>query len=212
VRAIVLSFFVLGAGIGFVFGISPGPVLTLVLAETIRGGWLRGAAVAAGPLLSDGPIILLALLVLAQLSGELVQAVSLAGGAFLLYLAVTTFLNGRSASFVRGEHLSVRGGLLRGILARALTPHAYLFWFLVGSPLLLQASQEHWLAAPAFLVGYYSTIVGSNVVLALALDRWAGALSGRLYQGLLFLASAVLGLYGLALLGRGVVADKARTF
>ena len=60
----MLTFFVLGAGIGLVAGVSPGPVLTLVVAETLKGGWLRGAAVAAGPLLADGPIILLAIGVL----------------------------------------------------------------------------------------------------------------------------------------------------
>jgi threonine/homoserine/homoserine lactone efflux protein len=209
--AAMLSFFLLGAGIGFVFGVSPGPVLTLVLAETMRGGWLRGAAVALGPLLADGPIIALAFFVLTNLPTEIIQALSLVGGAFLLYLAATTLWNSRQARLVDGERLAASGGLLKGFLARALTPHAYLFWFLVGSPLVLQGSEEHWLAAPAFLAGYYSTIVGSNVALALALDRWVGALSGRLYQRLLLLASAVLGLYGLTLLGRGVVAQRPHT-
>jgi threonine/homoserine/homoserine lactone efflux protein len=46
-RAAVLSFLVLGPGIGFVAGVSPGPALTLLVAETFRGGWPRGAAVAA---------------------------------------------------------------------------------------------------------------------------------------------------------------------
>jgi threonine/homoserine/homoserine lactone efflux protein len=201
----VLSFLVLGAGIGFVAGVSPGPVLTLVVAETLRGGWLRGAAVAAGPLLADGPIIVLALLVLAQLPPELERAISLAGGGFLLYLAASTILNSRQARLVGGEGLPARGGLLKGLLARALSPHPYLFWFLVGAPLLLQAGRDHPLAAPAFLVGYYSTIVGSNVALALALHRWVGLLSERLYRGLLLFGSAILGAYGLALLRRGVV-------
>ena len=75
----MLTFFVLGAGIGLVAGVSPGPVLTLVVAETLKGGWLRGAAVAAGPLLADGPIILLAVGVLAQLPPGLVPAISVIG-------------------------------------------------------------------------------------------------------------------------------------
>jgi threonine/homoserine/homoserine lactone efflux protein len=35
----VLTFLVLGAGIGLVARVSPGPVLTLVVAETLKGGW-----------------------------------------------------------------------------------------------------------------------------------------------------------------------------
>lgn len=198
----------LGAGIGFVAGVSPGPVLTLVVAETLRGGWRRGAAVAAGPLLADGPIIALALLVLAQLPLELVRAVSLIGGAFLLCLAVATCLNARQARPLGRERLSARGGLLQGLLARMLSPNPYLFWFLVGAPLVLQGSQEHWLAAPSFLFGYYSTIVGSNVALALALHRWVGLFAERVYRSVLLIGSAILGAYGLGLLGRGVAGDR----
>ncbi len=42
----MLTCLVLGAGIGFVSGVSPGPVTTLVVTETLRGGWLRGAIAA----------------------------------------------------------------------------------------------------------------------------------------------------------------------
>src|SRR5262245_34153228 len=43
---VVLTFLLLGAGIGFVAGVSPGPGLALVVTETLKSGWLRGAAVA----------------------------------------------------------------------------------------------------------------------------------------------------------------------
>ena len=90
-------------------------------------------------------------------------------------------------------------------MARALTPHAYLFWFLVGAPLLVQASQDHWLTALLFLVGYYATIVGSNVVIALALQRWAHRFSERVYRGLLTIGSLVLAAYGVGLLRNGLL-------
>ncbi len=108
----------------------------------------------------------------------------------------------------RAEDAPARGTLVKGWLARVLTPNAYLFWFLVGAPLLVQASQEDWLAAPAFLAGYYSTIVGSNVVLALALHRWVYLFSERAYRGLLLFAGGVLAAYGLGMIGRGVTADR----
>src|SRR5437763_1080076 len=78
-------------------GVSPGPVLTLVITETLKGGWLRGAAVAAGPLLADGPIVLVALGVMNELPEQFVPAISLVGGIFLLYLAATATLNARGA-------------------------------------------------------------------------------------------------------------------
>jgi threonine/homoserine/homoserine lactone efflux protein len=200
----VLTFLVLGAGIGFVSGISPGPVLTLVVTETLKGGWLRGSAVAAGPLLADGPIVILALTIVDQLPPSFVPAMSLVGGVFLVYLAVTAAINSRRAALPDGTRLSVRGGFATGLLARALGPHPYLFWFLVGAPTLVQGWQLGWEADAAFLVGYYVTIVCSNIGLALALHRWVGLLSERVYRGLLLLASLILAAYGLVLLGRAV--------
>jgi threonine/homoserine/homoserine lactone efflux protein len=206
----VLSFMVLGAAIGFVAGVSPGPVLTLVVTETLRGGWRRGAAVAAGPLVADGPIIVPAVLLLAQIPPGFLPTVSLVGGVFLLYLAATSALNSRSASAPRGQRLAARGGLLKGLLARGLSPNPYLFWFLIGAPTLLQASRETWWAVPGFLVAYYSMVVGSNVALALVLDRWVDLLSDRTYRGLLRLSAAILAVYGLVLVGRGLGQANAR--
>jgi len=199
----VLSALLLGAGIGLFAGLSPGPVLTLVVAETLCGGWPRGAAVAAGPLLADGPIIALALLVLGQLPPVTVPALSLLGGVFLLYLGLSTAINARRATVPRGPRPPARGGLLVGLVARASSPNPYLFWFLVGTPALLQAERQGRLAALAFLLGYYGTIVGSNVGLAMVLHRWLGRLSERVYRGLLLASSLLLALYGLGLLGRG---------
>jgi threonine/homoserine/homoserine lactone efflux protein len=205
----VFTLLLLGAGIGFVAGVSPGPVLTLVVTETLRGGRLRGAAVAAGPLLADGPIIVLAVGVLGQVPSALVPAISLVGGLFLLYLAVTTASNGRRARVPRGQPVgSVRGGFLTGLLARTLSPNPYLFWLLVGGPILVQAREAGWLPVAAFLLGYYATIVGSNVGLALVVHRSIGLLSDGVYRGLLLGASLILAVYGLILIGRGAQAVR----
>lgn len=197
-----MTFLLLGAGIGFVSGISPGPVLTLVVTQTLRGGWLRGAAVAAGPLLADGPIVVVAITVFNQLPPQVLPAISIIGGVFLLYLAVTNALSARNAVLPRGQSMRARGGLLTGLLARALSPHPYLFWFLVGGPTLVRAQEQGWQAVLGFLVGYYATIVGSNVGLALALHRWMSLLSDRVYRGVLFVGSLILAAYGVVLIGR----------
>jgi threonine/homoserine/homoserine lactone efflux protein len=200
----MLTFLVLGAGIGFVAGVSPGPVLTLVVTETLKSGWLRGAAVAAGPLLADGPIVLIAVTIFSDLPSTVIPAISVVGGLFLLYLAVTNAVGARRARLptTSGPRPQARGGLVTGLLARALSPHPYLFWFLVGGPTLTQARIMGWAPVAAFLVGYYATIVGSNVGLALALHRWMGLLSERIYHAILLAASALLAVYGFVLVGR----------
>ena len=198
----MLTLFALGVAIGFVAGVSPGPVLTLVVTETLRGGWVRGAAVAAGPLLADGPIILLALGLLGQLPGGLIPSISLVGGLFLLYLAAMNAWRARRASTLQLTAGSARRGLMTGLAARGLSPHPYLFWFLIGGPILITAAQDGWHTVLAFLVGYYLAVVGSNVGLAAVIHRWLGSASQRVYRGVLVLSSAILAGYGLVLIGR----------
>jgi threonine/homoserine/homoserine lactone efflux protein len=206
-----VTFLLLGASLGLAAGLSPGPVVTMVVLETFRGGWPRGAAVAAGPLLADGPIVLIAVFLLAQLPAGLIPTISILGGAFLVYLGATTMLASRRKQGAVGEQPAPRTGLLTGVVARVLSPNPYLFWFLVGGPLIVQAGRQGWWVGAAFLVGYYSTIVGSNVVLALALHRWVGRLSERVVRRLLLISGAILAAYGLALVsstspsGRGFI-------
>jgi threonine/homoserine/homoserine lactone efflux protein len=188
----------LGAGIGLAAGLSPGPILTLVVAETLRVGWLRGAAIGAGPLLADGPIILAALLTLSRLPDGFDRWLALAGSIFLLLMAGRQV---RRLALPRPSEAAApaAGGFLTGLLARALTPHAYLFWFLVGGPLLAEAAEISGLAPPAFLFGYYLTIVGSNLVLAVVLARYARGVPEGGYRALLLVSAAVLAAYAAVL-------------
>jgi hypothetical protein len=75
---------------------------------------------------------------------------------FLLYLAVTNAIGARPATLpvTSGLRSAAGGGLVTGLLARALGPHPYLFWFLVGVPTLAQARLSGWPAVAAFLFGY----------------------------------------------------------
>jgi len=199
----------LGAGIvlGLSAGISPGPLLALVLTHTIRHGVREGIRVAAAPLLTDLPIILVSTLVLSKVAayGSLLGAVSLAGAAFLVSMAYETFRARRQ------EPSASDGGphsLRRGAMVNALSPHPYLFWLTVGAPMILKGWKTSPAAAVLFVVGFTGCLVGSKVALAVLAGRSAHLMSGRNLQylmralGLLLLLFAVLLLLdGLRLLG-----------
>jgi len=199
----------LGAGIvlGLSAGISPGPLLALVLTHTIRHGVREGIRVAAAPLLTDLPIILVSTLVLSKVAayGSLLGAVSLAGAAFLVSMAYETFRARRQ------EPSASDGGphsLRRGAMVNALSPHPYLFWLTVGAPMILKGWKTSPAAAVLFVVGFTGCLVGSKVALAVLAGRSAHLVSGRNLQylmralGLLLLLFAVLLLLdGLRLLG-----------
>ena len=82
-----------GITFGLSAGLTPGPLLTFVITQTLRHGPREGIKVAAVPLITDLPIIALCLLVLSRVAGldPLLGTLSLAGGLFVFYLAWDSF-------------------------------------------------------------------------------------------------------------------------
>ncbi len=89
-----------GLGLGFSAGISPGPLLTLVITRSLSGGFWAGLRTAVAPLISDAPIVLITLLLFTSLPPLLEALLTIGGGFFLLYLGVETW---RSATHAHLE-------------------------------------------------------------------------------------------------------------
>ena len=185
----------LGLALGLGAGLAPGPLLAVVLAATLDRGFAAGARVAAAPLITDAPIVALCVLVLQGLPEQALAGLSLAGAAFVAYLAVDALrpaeTSGRNAS----------SDLRRGALANALSPHPWLFWITVGGPLLVEAADESAAAAIGFLAAFYALLVGSKVALAALVaagrrESWKRAVRP--------VSAALLALAAVALLADGI--------
>lgn len=177
---------------GLSAGFSPGPLLALVVSQSIRYGVREGAKAAMAPLVTDLPIILLCVMVLRPLTGSraVLGSVSMAGGLFVLYLAWGCFRTTRLELTDRGE---APQSLVKGAAVNALNPHPYLFWLTVGSPAVLRAWAESPAWAVAFIAVFSACIVGSKVLVAAVAGRSRHLLTGKAY-------GAVLRALGLALL------------
>ncbi len=191
---------VLGISIGFGAGISPGPLLTLVIATALRSGFLAGARVAASPLLTDGPIILISVLVLTSLPDPIQTAISLAGALFVMYLGIHTMRDSRFAQFGSAESNAARQDVLKGMLVNILSPHPWLFWIGVGAPILTTAWETSAVNASAFLLGFYLLLIGSKVGLAALTAAGRSRLTIVRYRQILLIAGALLIADGLLLL------------
>jgi len=64
----VIAFLSAGVGLGLYAGFSPGPLLALIIAQTIRHGPKEGVKVAFAPIITDFPIILISTFLLVYLS------------------------------------------------------------------------------------------------------------------------------------------------
>jgi threonine/homoserine/homoserine lactone efflux protein len=191
-----------GVGYGFAAAVQPGPFQTYLISQTLSRGWRRALPIALAPLISDGPIIALMLLVLSQVPAWLQRALYVASGLFFFYLAYGAFTSWRDfeleempADAPSRHDASARHSVLKAAMMNAVSPGPYLFWGLVGAPILLDA----WRQAPplviGFLLGFYATIVASlaGIILLFGTARQLGPRVTR----------ALLGISALALLGFG---------
>jgi threonine/homoserine/homoserine lactone efflux protein len=187
-----MELLLLGAGLGLAAGVSPGPLLTLMVASTLERGLSAGLRIAIAPLLTDAPIILLCLLVLRELPDGLLRWITYAGAAFVAYLGFETLRSaGRTARQEGGGSRGARD-LWRGAAVNFLNPHPWLFWTTVGGPTVITAWRRAPWRAVAFLAGFYLLIVGSKSVIAWIVARAGVRLRGAWYRRLLALCGLLL--------------------
>ncbi|MBI5298137.1 MAG: LysE family transporter [Chloroflexi bacterium] len=189
-----------GIGFGFAAAAQPGPFQTYLVSQTLTKGWRRSLPAALAPLVSDGPIIALCLLVLSQVPAWLERVLYLAGGAFILYLAVGAYKSWRNfdpALPVTGT--GTQQSVLQAALMNALSPGPYIYWTLVTGPILLRGWREAPLNGIGFLAGFYVTIVASlmAIILLFGTAQKLGPAFNRALVGLSALALFFFGLYQL---------------
>jgi threonine/homoserine/homoserine lactone efflux protein len=168
---------------GLTGGLAPGPLMTLVLTQTLRHGAREGIRTSLAPLVTDGPIIALLLLFLDEVASvrPVIGAIGAAGTLYLLWLAWESW----TAPPPGATDLSAAPpprSILRGAVVNFLNPNPYLFWLTAGTPMLLKAWRLSWAAAAVFVILFFVCLVGSKIALALAIARSREHIAGRWYR------------------------------
>jgi threonine/homoserine/homoserine lactone efflux protein len=180
-----------GVLLGLSAGLTPGPMLTLVISQTLRHNVREGMKVALSPLFSDLPIIVLTLWALSRLTGfqRIMGLLSLVGGFYVVYLAWECFQSGEVGAVPADDKPR---SLRKGVILNLLNPAPYLFWATVGGPLIIQPQEGRIAAATLFLVSFYALLVGSKMTLAWLTGRTRRLLSSRGYIWMMRLMGLLL--------------------
>lgn len=196
------SWIYLGQGLllGGAAAAQPGPFQAYLLSQTLRHGVWRTLPASLAPLVSDGPIITLVLLLLTQMPDWLTLLMRLAGGLFLLYLGWGAWRAFRQAHAMRGTQTAVTQGVLRGTLKaaliNALSPNPYIFWMTIAGPILLAGWRQTAVAGLVFLLGFYAALIGGFAAFV-GLFALTGQLDARLNRALSLLSALALFGFGL---------------
>jgi threonine/homoserine/homoserine lactone efflux protein len=176
----MLSFFFSGMLLGLSAGFAPGPLLTLVISETLQHNTRAGVKVALAPIITDLPIIALCIFVLGQLShlNSVLAVISFMGGIVVLVMGLQSLKS--NGAVIDISEVKPRS-LLKGVTVNILSPHPYLFWLSVGAPIMFKAFDLSLAAAVVFVSVFYLFLVGSKLGLAVLTGRSRSFLSGRVY-------------------------------
>lgn len=187
---------------GLSAGLAPGPLLALVISQTLRHGPGQGVRVALAPLITDVPIVVASVLLVGAAAGSSgpLAVVSLMGAAFVAWLARETWTAEPPGDTAPGATDPAPRSWTRGAAVNALSPHPWLFWIAVGAPTLLAAYATGGLpAAAAFIVGFYASLIGSKVGIAIVAGRARGHVAGRGYRATMRILAVLLVLFAAGL-------------
>tara|TARA_Y100001968_G_scaffold165567_1_gene151578 strand:- start:357 stop:995 length:639 start_codon:yes stop_codon:yes gene_type:complete len=181
-----------GAILGVVEGVKPGPLLTMVIRETLSGGLRAGLWTAAAPIFTDGPLVIFSLFAAAWLAEDqtLLFLVTVAGAAFLAWMGIQCFY--LEPPDVNADAPPPTGSFLRGVVTNLLNPNVYVFWLLIGGPLMASAIDETILAPIAYAITFLVTIMLTKAAIAYAVHRAGGNISPVSYRVLLAACGVVM--------------------
>jgi len=184
-----------GIILGFIQGLTPGPLLTLVISETLKFGREDGFRVAVSPLITDSTIVLFSLIVLSAFEGYglLLGIVSVFGACYLIYLGLENVRTKIKEQEIR-----------RGINTNFLNPHTYLFWLLVGGPIILENIGTDASAVAFFLLGFYCFLIGSCVFIAIIVGKSKQFIKSRYYSLIIKILGVILILFAINILIDGL--------
>jgi threonine/homoserine/homoserine lactone efflux protein len=176
----MMYFLTIGIVLGLSVGLAPGPLLALVISETLQHGIKSGIKIAVTPIITDLPIIILTSFVLAKLSNfySVLGFISLIGGLSILWMSYQTFQTKK----VQINHKKIKTtSFAKGILTNILNPHPYIFWFGTGAPILSRATSQSINLSLAFIIGFYICLIGSKVTLAILIGKTKFLLNSSTY-------------------------------
>ena len=163
---LVLGLAIAGITLGVVEGVKPGPLLTTVIKETLTSGFRGGIRAASAPIFTDGPLIIFSIFLAGWIATQplVFCGISILGAIFLTRMGIECFYP--EIPDIDSSDVDLSRSFKRGILTNLLNPNAYIFWLLVGGPLMATAADTEPLAPFAYAISFILSIVIVKIALA----------------------------------------------
>ena len=163
---LVIGLALAGVTLGIVEGVKPGPLLTTVIKETLTNGFKGGIRAASAPFFTDGPLILFSIFMAGYIANQplLFGGIAVLGAIFLTRMGMECF--NPVIPDIDATDIDLTQSLKKGILTNLLNPNAYIFWLLIGGPLMATAADSEPTAPFAYAISFLVSIVLVKISIA----------------------------------------------
>lgn len=202
-----ITFFITGMFFGLSGGLTPGPLLTLVISETLRYHIREGIKISFAPIFSDLPIVLASLFLISKLSDTkpVLGLIAFVGALYLIYLSYGNItFNGVELTMDKVKPKSLQ----KGIIANFVNPNPYIFWMTIGAPTVIKASENGYLAPTFFVIAMYVFMIGAKISVATMVGKSKRFLTSNLYKYLIRFLGLVLLFFAIYFFREGMIAFK----
>ncbi|MFK5883000.1 MAG: LysE family translocator [Candidatus Izemoplasma sp.] len=199
----MIDFLIAGIILGFSAGITPGPLLALIISETIQYDIKAGIRVALSPIVTDLPIVLVTLFILSKLSAynSVLGIISILGSFLLFYMGFDNF---RIKNVKLDLKTTNSRSFLKGVIVNLTSPNPYMFWLTVGGPLIIKAKQNNITSLILFMSGFYALLFGSKILIAILVGRSKSFLNDKVYIYTIRILGGILWIFAIVLFYDGL--------
>lgn len=199
---------VLGFIIGLTGALAPGPTLIATIQSSIRHGWTSGPRVTGGHVIAEFLVVILiaaGIPFLPEGSSILIAGI---GGIALLVFGAMTIRSARSSVLkVTDNAQDGASPFLAGLVTSILNPYFWIWWFSVGSALLLSSLNSGILGLVAFITGHWLSDLSWFTFVSVSVHKSRAFLGNREYMFIMVGCGLLLILFGVWFIYSGVIQD-----
>ncbi len=192
----LLNYILTGLILGITAGVSPGPLMAVLISETMKGNIKNGLIISIIPVVTDIPLIFATVFMLKKFQNFplLFNFLYVVGGLTLIYFGVKDLAVKKIS--LKYE-LSKFSSFKKGVITNLLNPHPYIFWIFIGVPFIIEGSVYQMVS---FVFSFFSGIVGSKILIALTVEKGKSFLENEKYIYIVRISGIVLIIFGILLI------------
>jgi threonine/homoserine/homoserine lactone efflux protein len=168
----------------------------------LTNGFRGGMRAASAPIFTDGPLIIFSIFLAGWIATQplILCCISLVGAVFLTRMGMECF--SLDLPEIDSEEVDISKSFMRGIITNLLNPSVYVFWFLVGGPIMATAADKEPIAPVAYALSFLISIVLVKITIAYSFSKAKGNISPKNYQLALRICGVAMLLFAISFVYR----------